>query len=73
MTKRSEPMEDGELLAVISELVLGYREGKSGDILQAIARLKTKAMNYELNSKVADLAGAIDELHALKEEIMVGA
>jgi len=66
-------MNDDDLLATISELVLGYREGKAGDIISEIARIKTKATQHEANQKVQDLFGAIDDLCDLKTDIIENA
>lgn len=67
---RSEPMSDGELLAVVSELVLGYREGGSGDIIQAIAGMKDKAMKYEASEQIDKLLELIDDLAETKDAIL---
>lgn len=61
---------DGELLAILSELLLGYREGKTYDMIHAVVGLKRKAHNYEINKQLDDLVEKIDELYALKDEIM---
>jgi len=66
-------MNDDDLLATISELVLGYREGKPGDILAAIARFKSKSMKHEANQNVQDLFSAIDDLSDLKRDILENA
>jgi len=58
-----------EEMAVISELVLGCREGKFGEIVQAISTMKVKAINYEKNLHVEMLFEACDEISQLVEDI----
>lgn len=66
-------MNDDELIAMISQMVLGYREGKPGDIIQAVASLKSKAHKHEQNINVEKLFGFIDDLAEKKAEILEGA
>lgn len=70
MGKRSEPMEDGELLAVLSEIILGYREGVSVDIINAVTAMKIKAMKFEANENIDNLLDAIDDLAVIKQDIL---
>lgn len=63
MTKQDEEM------AIISELVLGYREGKFPEIIQAIASIKCKAIKHEQNKQVELLFEACSEISGLVEDI----
>ncbi len=63
MTQKDEEM------AMISDLVLGYREGRFGEIIQAISIMKVKAINYEKNLQVEMLFEACDEISQLIEGI----
>ena len=58
-----------EEMAIISEIVLGYREGKFGEIVKAISTMKVKAINYEKNLNVEMLFEACDEISQLVEDI----
>ena len=60
--------QDDEL-ATISELVLGYREGRFPDIVQAIAKFKSAAIKHEQNKQVELLFEACDEISQLVEDI----
>ena len=63
-------MTDDKVLEVISEMVLGYREGPCGDIIAAVAGLKVKAARYEANKQLDSLLSKIDELSELKDDIL---
>ena len=62
-------MSDGELMALVSEMVLGYCEGSAPDIIQGIAKLKVS--HYKLNEikGVHELYDKCIELGELAEEI----
>ena len=64
------PMTDqDEEMAIISEMVLGYREGRFPEIIQGIANFKSKAIKFEQNKQVELLFEACSELSELVESI----
>jgi hypothetical protein len=58
-----------EEMAIISELVLGYREGLFSEVVQAIASIKLKAIKHEQNERVELLFEACGEISQLVEDI----
>ena len=62
-------MTDDELIAMISERVLGYREGANSAILQAVVQMKVKAMKHEQNTQVESLFEMIEELYEVADDI----
>jgi len=73
MNKRSEPMQDEELLAILSEIILGYKEGLSTDMITAVSAMKAKAMKFEANENIDQLLEAIDDLSQIKDDILSNA
>ena len=71
-TYQRDTMDDGELLAIISEMVLGYREGKSGELIQAIAVLKKTQYRYNEVKGVHELFEKCLELGDLAAELRQG-
>ena len=67
---KEEYDELAEQMNVISELLLGYREGSYPEIIQSIAHFKTKAYKHEMNEKVEELFNLIDELSDTKDNIL---
>jgi uncharacterized protein (DUF1015 family) len=72
--KSEEYKEERDQLAEemnqISELLIGYRGGRFSEIIQAIAKYKTKSYKHEKNQKVEKLFDLIDDLAAIKEIII---
>ena len=71
-TYQRDTMDDGELLAIISEMVLGYREGKSAELIQAIAVLKKTQYRYNEVKGVHELFEKCLELGDLAAELRQG-
>ncbi len=57
-------------LSQISEAVLGYREGRIDDILSGLKTMKEKAQQHEMNQNVQEVFELVDQLTALKEDIL---
>lgn len=70
MLGEEEAKELAEQVNVISELVLGYREGTFPQIIQEIAKLKVKAGKHKANENVELLFSLIDDLSEIKDSII---
>lgn len=70
MDLKNENNQMAKQLNKISQLLLGYREGKDSEIIDKIIELKDRSSKYNANEKVEELYGLIDRLSELKETIL---
>ena len=63
-------MTDDQLIADISQIVLGFREGSNAEILEAIREVKSDSEKYEANKRIGEFFDKVGELAELKEEIL---